>query len=524
MRSPLKNIFFIRRRLLDTKEPHTEDLDSVAGSVDQLTLKNPLSRASKVVLYYYVFAFLWIGLSDRVLDSFVENPDILTQFQTVKGLFFVAITGIILFFVLKRNFNQLSVSDKLLGEYFQIARERAAEAERANQSKSLFLTNMSHEIRTPIGAIQGFIELLLDSGSLRGEQREWLTIALRNTRQLTRLVDDILDITRVETDQLKIEKEYFLLHDLIDEVSKTMKMNAEKKGLGFRLILPENLPRVVISDPMRMKQILENLIGNSIKFTKEGSVDVTVSLTPSPEMPGTSVFVVQVTDTGIGLTEDEQNKIFQPFYQADSSLSRKFGGTGLGLYLSRKLAQALGGDVHLVRSEPNKETVFGMSILLELVDSVGNKNADSLVSELEARDKRVEPQRQLENRKILVVEDSVDNQNLFQRILTRAGASVDVADNGAVGVEKALAGDFDLILMDIQMPEVDGYEALKRLKIQHYTHPVLALTAHAMKEERDRAISFGFDGYLTKPVSRSDLIGSVSAALKKREKPELGLV
>lgn len=523
MKSSEESIFFIRRRLLDMKEHPSEDLDSAAGSVEQLTLKNPLARASKVVLFYYIFAFLWIGLSDRVLDSFVENSDVLTEFQTMKGFFFVALTGLILFFVLKRTFNQLSLSDKLLREYFQIARERAAEAERANQSKSLFLTNMSHEIRTPIGAIQGFVELLLDSGSLAAEQREWLTIALINTRQLTRLVDDILDITRVETDHLKIEKEYFLLSDLIDEVSKTMKMSAEKKGLGFCVITPENLPRVVISDPVRVKQILENLIGNSIKFTKKGSVEVAVFLIPSVDMPGTQVFGVRVTDTGIGLTEDEQTKIFQPFYQADSSLSRKFGGTGLGLYLSRRLAQALGGDVILVRSEPNKETVFQMSIVLELVESAGTKSAESLALELETRDKRVEPQRQLEHRKILVVEDSLDNQNLFQRILTRAGASVDVADNGAVGVEKALAGDFDLILMDIQMPEVDGYEALKRLKNQHYAHPVLALTAHAMKEERDRAMSFGFDGYLTKPVSRSDLIGSVSAALKKREKPELGL-
>ncbi len=372
-------------------------------------------------------------------------------------------------------------------------------AEKANRAKSQFLANMSHEIRTPIGVIQGFADLLDESSGLQGEQRRWVEMICRNTRLLTSVVGEILDLSRVEADMLELEHVVFPLSDVIDELSGSMRFKAEEKGIAFSISADKEMPTKINSDPTRFRQVLINIIGNAIKFTERGSVTARFAVSSEDS----SVLKITVSDTGIGMTKEQQAKIFEPFVQADSSMTRRFGGTGLGLAISKRLAKALKGDLRLVESSPGKGTTFELSFCCLTNDNFTEANSPKQ-SPLKGR---------LKDKKILLVEDALDNQLLVQHFLSDSGAMVTTANNGREGAEKALSNSFDMIIMDIQMPEMDGYESLSAIRSKGSTIPIIALTAHAIREERDRAQRAGFNGYLTKPITKRILIEKVAAIL-----------
>lgn len=372
------------------------------------------------------------------------------------------------------------------------------EAERSNEAKSSFLANMSHEIRTPLGAIMGFVGLLHDPGLSQSEILNYLSIIDRNSHHLLRIIDDILDLTKVESGKMTIEKVEFPLIEFLAEFSSIMAFKAQENGISFELRAETLLPEFVIADPTRLRQILSNIVGNAIKFTEKGKVEITVVF-------DNQCLKFQVRDTGRGISLEQRPKLFQVFSQADSSTTRKFGGTGLGLVLTKKLCQALGGDFYLIESEIGHGSIFEACVPVAI-------QADTKI--LPLRKIEVAPISHLDITKhlvdlrgcqILVVEDSPDNQMLMQMILTKMGAKITLANDGVEGVNFALAHHYDVILMDIQMPNLDGHEAVRLLRLKGHTGPIVALTAHAMKEERERAFASGFSHFLSKPIDRKNL-------------------
>ncbi len=365
-------------------------------------------------------------------------------------------------------------------------------AVQANAAKSIFLANMSHEIRTPLGVIQGFADILHDAPGIDGENRKMVSTIRRNTNQLTSIIGEILDLSKIEANKLEIETIDFSLREFLEDVRSVLAFEAEKKGIVFRLINESTGSNAVSSDPTRLRQILINLGGNAIKFTQKGSVQMTVNRRDE-------CLTVVVEDTGVGIDSVAMGRLFQPFVQADASTTRKFGGTGLGLYISKRIAEALGGTLDLVRTAPGAGSTFKLNIPLK---QAAQKPSHRPI------DRGAESGR-LKDVHVLLVEDSVDNQELLSRFLKKEGASLELAGNGRDGVTIALSGQFDVVLMDIQMPELDGWEAIRELRSKGYTKPVAALTAHAMKEERDKAALYGFDDYVTKPVNREILVSTI---------------
>ncbi|MES2966145.1 MAG: MHYT domain-containing protein [Bdellovibrionota bacterium] len=414
--------------------------------------------------------------------------------KTVKGFIIVA--------------TEVSKYKEIEGE-LKAAKEAA---EVANATKSAFLANMSHEIRTPLGAILGFSELMMSEAMSASEKVNNVEIIKRNGKLLSNIINDILDLSKVEAGKLQIEKTEVKILALLNEVASLMNLEAQGKGIKLTISSEGAIPSRVITDPTRLKQILFNIIGNAIKFTERGSVDVKVQLVPS-RSAGTKL-AFSVKDTGTGISTDQSARLFEPFMQADVTTTRKFGGTGLGLVLSKKLAAALGGDVRLDASSPGEGSTFVVTIdpghvrevLFESSASSSEDGAEKNVIRISTS----EPVADLRHLEVLIVDDSSDNRALVKKILMLSGVSVDVASNGREGMEKALAGDFDLVLMDLQMPEMDGYEATRNLRTRGYKKPIIALTAHAMTEERKRCLESGFNDHLTKPIDRESLVRTLA--------------
>lgn len=383
-----------------------------------------------------------------------------------------------------------------------MALERARLSEReksASRAKSDFLGTVSHEIRTPLGLIHGYTELLLQSNLLNSEQRRWAQIVHRNTEQLICLVGDVLDMHKIESQNFELSRDVIRSDALLDDVIQTARLRAAEKGLRMNLEKGD-VPPEFLGDGMRIRQILLNLIGNAIKFTGAGHV----TLRSATDAQGMLVF--DIADTGIGIAPDLREVIFGRYSQAESTISRRFGGTGLGLYISRLWARAMGGDVTLISSEPGMGSTFRLELPIQRPveqTTVPRPHAGETVS--------CPIGKVLSGLKILVAEDSPDNQELIGILLRQRGADVSVVGCGTEAVNAAHAGEFDVILMDLQMPGMDGVEACRRLRNGGYMGSIAALTAHALKSERDRALADGFNAYLTKPIEIQRLVTTIKA-------------
>jgi len=357
------------------------------------------------------------------------------------------------------------------------------QANEANQTKSLFLANMSHEIRTPLTAILGYADLLSEDQRMDQSLQLHISTIVKNGRQLLKIVDEILDLSRVESDRITLEQKPFNPSALIEECLQSLEPGAKEKDLLFRFFKSTDLPQRLIGDATRIRQILMNVIGNAIKFTTKGFVSVNIEFSES-------TLKVRVSDTGIGISTEQSSKLFQPFMQADATTARRFGGTGLGLSLSRRLARMMGGDVILNYSQPGAGSEFLITVQVEVAE--------------------IKP---FSETRILIVDDAPDNRTLLQLNLKRLGYQVSEASSGQEAIDLALAAPFDVILLDIQMPGLDGFETLRALRKQDYKKPIVALTAHAMKGDKERCLDGGFNDFLSKPINRERLKEVIKLAI-----------
>jgi signal transduction histidine kinase len=419
-----------------------------------------------------------------------------------------------------------------------------ARTEAAAQAKSDFLANMSHEIRTPMTAILGYADMLLGEEGLERaplHRRVAIETIQRNGAHLLAVINDILDLSKIEAGKMTCESIECSIFEIVDDVVGLLEFRAKGKGLVLRSDFVGRLPARIHSDPTRLRQILLNLVGNAIKFTECGSVTLRVSAA----CDGESTIVFEVIDTGIGLTPAQLSLLFRPFVQTDTSTTRRFGGTGLGLSICKRLAEMLGGDVGVI-SEPGRGSTFRVTInpgdlwgvrrisgeearrraqmaaaskAIE-VRPPQPEQASSTAASAEPGSPAAAPAEPLRNRRILLAEDGPDNQRLISFLLRKAGAEVIIVDNGRAAVDAALeaargGNPFDVVVTDMQMPIMDGYEATRALRSEGYRGPVVALTASAMTGDREKCLAAGCDDYAVKPIDKTRLIATVTAAVER---------
>ncbi len=395
----------------------------------------------------------------------------------------------------------------------QVALHAAEESVRA---KSSFLANMSHEVRTPMNGIVGMCELL-GTSELDEDQKECVKTIRDCGDQLVRLISDILDYSKVESGKLSLESRTFDLVACMADVCRLERAAVHSKPVSVELVIHSGVPKFCTSDELRLRQILLNLIGNAIKFTKEGSVTLDASVPTTPPtlplpQPGMMWIELDVIDTGIGIPEDKINKLFRPFTQVDSSTTRHFGGTGLGLAICKSLAELMGGSIRL-ESSYGKGTTF--HVLLPIIPMQAEA---SVIDESETKTQVIKNLGETHPLRILVVEDNPVNQRVIARMLKQQGYSADITNNGVEALEKVHGQFYDLVLCDLQMPEMDGFETTAKLLEKYGSSPrplIVALTANAMAEDREACLKAGMDDYLSKPVKGTDLQAVLSKCPRK---------
>jgi signal transduction histidine kinase/CheY-like chemotaxis protein len=435
--------------------------------------------------------------------------------------------------VLARSFNHMadrlqqsyaSIEQKVADRTVELERARLV-AEAANRSKTEFLANMSHEIRTPMTAILGFSDVLHEAAAgcqscpshaeceNRQHARSAYETVRRNGDYLLNLINEILDLSKIEVGKLAVEQVQFSPTELVRTVQGVLSGRATAKRIALHVSTAGPVPDAIRSDPTRLRQILLNLVSNSLKFTERGSVRVELGY--DQHAPAGPLLQIDVTDTGIGMTPAQLEKAFQPFTQADASTTRKYGGTGLGLTISQRLAELLGGGIDVLSSTPGVGTRMRVMVrtnmplhtptVMPTFDELAEPQSSSDTYEV------MDVTAQALETRVLVAEDGPDNQRLIAHILKRAGANVRVVQNGKLALDAALRAaqegtPFDVILMDMQMPVMDGYDATRELRAQGYSRPIVALTAHAMAGDAQKCYDVGCDEYLSKPVDRRRLL------------------
>ncbi|MCZ6766065.1 MAG: ATP-binding protein [bacterium] len=423
---------------------------------------------------------------------------------------------------LATSFNVM-VSERARAE--QHLREAKGAAEAANTAKSEFLANMSHEIRTPMTAILGFADVLVEHGDLENtppEQIEAAKTIKRNGEHLIAIINDILDLSKIEAGKMVVDQGQCSPWQVANEVISLQRVRAESKGLCVEIQCGTPIPETIRTDSTRLRQILLNLVGNAIKFTEQGSVRLEISRVGSGNTP---LMRFDIVDTGLGMTEEQVSRLFQPFTQADVSTTPEYGGTGLGLTISRRFAVLLGGDVTVVESAPGAGTRVRVTVTTGPLEGVKMLKASDAVAYTPSEPARPQAANlsSLDGLRILLAEDDPDNQRLISLFMQKAGADVTVEENGKLALAAALAArdegiPFDVILMDIQMPIMDGFEATVKLRRKGDSGPIIALTAYAMDGDRDACIKAGCNDYVTKPIDRKKLIKTIQQYLVPAEK------
>ena len=398
--------------------------------------------------------------------------------------------------------NKMKILFSEIENKLSILKKEKEAAESRSEMKTQFLTNVGHEIRTPLAAILGFTELLASENMIEEEMKKKIEVIKRNGLQLLNVVNDVLDISKIESGQFEIQKTGVILKEVVEDVKSLLKPEVIKKGLVFKIESESNIPQKVLTDPLRLRQILINVIGNAIKFTEYGSV--VIKIKTIIDHNGLNKLAFIISDTGVGMPADLLKNVFLPFMHLSPVPTRRFGGTGLGLALSQRLARTLGGDIVLTKSNLGEGSEFIVTIDPGDAEQIAKsekqqKDAESEVTKL--NDPKI-----LVGKKILVVDDDLDNQTLIRHYLVTAGATVSVANNGVEALQKVHENHFDIILTDLLMPVLDGYELVKSLRKDGYKKNIIALTAFELKEVRERCLASGFNDCITKPIDRINLI------------------
>lgn len=412
--------------------------------------------------------------------------------------------------MLADNFNDLykSFHDELIKrkkaeETMKAARD---EADQANRAKSEFLANMSHEIRTPINSIIGY-QYLLKNSDLSPKQREYIENIGLAAKNLLAIINEILDFTKIEAGRMILEEVDFNIDDVLNELKIIVGMEAKRKGLDLRIKVDEAVPNFLKGDITRLKQVIMNLLSNGIKFTHEGHISIGVELIEKDEKHAHIRF--SVTDTGIGISEEQKKLLFQVFTQGDASTSRKYGGTGLGLAICKRIVELMKGEIN-VESEVGKGSTFSFSLKFEVTDSMSQTN--KIIEKIEAEEL-------FESKRILLVEDSAINLQMTKEILENMGINTDTAQSGEEAIRKVEYNDYELILMDIRMPGMDGYETTRRIRnLEKGFIPIVALTADAVEGVAQKAKEAGMNGYLTKPLEPERLLGVIRNIISNNDK------
>jgi signal transduction histidine kinase/HPt (histidine-containing phosphotransfer) domain-containing protein len=451
-------------------------------------------------------------LARRITNPVSAMTTSIKHLSTAESLVEIPVAGPVELQYLAAAFNQMS--RRLSARFTELAQSRRA-AEAANRAKSEFLANMSHEIRTPMTAIIGHSELLLDRDQSSSERLNSANNIRRNGEHLLSIINDILDFSKIEADRMEVQRVPCSPCVIMSQVTSLMRVRAVEKGISLDIRSKGPMPEFIESDPQRLRQILINLVGNAIKFTETGGVEVIASLeTTNPTSPAAPRFVFEVSDSGVGMSTTQIQRLFEPFAQVDASAARRFGGTGLGLAICRRLVEMLGGEIR-VHSELGKGSRFSVLINPGNLQAVRMlKDCREAVPEDSSETPQKKPSLRLTGR-ILLADDGIDNRELLSFYLRRAGADVTLAVNGKEASEIALASHlagtpFDLILMDMQMPELDGFGATARLRSKGYTGAIVALTAHAMESHRQACLKAGCTDYLSKPIASAVLIAKAA--------------
>jgi signal transduction histidine kinase/CheY-like chemotaxis protein len=437
--------------------------------------------------------------------------------ETCFVLFVYSVT-VVFGLIVCLNLHKISKMDAEQAKSQEQLRSAKEAAETANRFKSAFFANISHEIRTPLTAINGFAELLLNEDRTAEERLSDARVIRRNGEHLLTLINDILDQSKIEAGKMSVEPVLCCPAAIVGDVCSMLRSRAAEKGLTLKVKFEGEIPKKIRTDPTRLRQVLINLVANALKFTREGGVQMTVSVRPNLANPN-PMLEIKIADTGIGMTPEQQAKLFQPFVQGDASISRHYGGSGLGLAISKHFAEALGGNI-AVASQSGRGSTFTVTVATGPL--VGVEIHQKPEEALESRDDFSGPKVRISG-SVLVAEDGIDNQALIVTKLRETGLKVEVAPNGQIACDKALSANstFDLILMDVQMPVMDGFAATMQLRSKGYRGPIIALTANAGERDRVRCLNAGCNDFVTKPISMKLLVKAMGRYLSvvKVEKP-----